>query len=168
MDQEHKPGCIQLALRYMICPRPNFTYSQLPPSSHSTRCEMVTCQHLPTSNHGCAKCSEWSPRNINKNMNGVIACAHALGKDDLYMLDVSPITQKVAANLANSPPKSIDVNILHRCLGHLGIDNCSTLVNCQLVDGVNKITGEEEFCKGCAYRQLRWKHHPPTGTKTKQ
>ena len=83
------------------------------------------------------------------------------------MLDALPIMQKVAANLANSPPKSIDVNILHRHLGHLGIVNCQTLVNCQLVDGVNKITGEEEFCKGCAYGWLRQKHHPPTGTKTK-
>ena len=98
----------------------------------------------------------------------MIACAHALGNDDLYMLDASPIMQKVAVNLANSPPKSIDVNVLHRCLGHLGIDNCQTLINRQLVDGVNGITGEEEFCEGCAYGQSRRKHHPPTGTKTKQ
>ena len=61
---------------------------------------------------------------IDKNMNRVIAHARALGDNDLYTLDASPIMQKVAANLANSPPKSIDVNVLHRHLGHLGIDNC--------------------------------------------
>ena len=42
----------------------------------------------------------------------------------VYMLDAAPVTQKVAANLANSPSESINVNVLHRCLGHLGIDNC--------------------------------------------
>jgi len=28
--------------------------------------------------------------------------------------------------------------------------------------------GKEEFCEGCAYRQLKQKHHPPTGTMTKR
>ena len=62
----------------------------------------------------------------------------------------------------------IDINILHRCLRHLGTDNCWLLVNHGLVDRVDQIVGEEEFCEGCAYRCSKWKDHPSTSTKTKQ
>ena len=84
------------------------------------------------------------------------------------MLDTSPIIQKVAAKLASSPSRTINVNVLHRRLGHLGIDNCRVMVNHRLVDGVDKIVGKEEFCEGCAYGQSKCKHHPITSTKTRR
>ena len=84
------------------------------------------------------------------------------------MLDMTPIVQKVAAKLASSPSKTIDINTLHRCLGHLRIDNCHTLINRCLVDGVDRIIGKETFCKGCAYGHSKRKHHPSMNTRTKQ
>lgn len=105
---------------------------------------------------------------IDKTTNKVIAQAYASDTNDLYTLDTTPIVQKVAANLVSSPSQSININTLHRRLGHLGIDNCHTLVNHHLVDGVDKIIGKEEFCEGCAYGCSKRKHHPSTGTKTKR
>ena len=88
---------------------------------------------------------------IDKNTNKVIARAYASNNTDLYTLDATPITQKVAANLTSTSSRSINVNVLHRRLGHLGIDNCHVMINRRLVDGVDRIVGEEEFCEGCAY-----------------
>jgi hypothetical protein len=105
---------------------------------------------------------------VDKNTNEVIARAFASGNADLYTLDTILVLQKVAANLVSNPSHSIDVNILHRHLGHLGIDNCHLMVNQKMVDGVNWIVGKEEFCEGCAYGQSKRKHHPSTGTGTKQ
>lgn len=98
----------------------------------------------------------------------MITCAYASDNNNLYTLDATPIVQKVAANLASSPSRTININILHRCLGHLGIDNCHTLINHRLVDGVEKIIGDEIFCEGCAYGHSKWKHHPSMGTRTKR
>ena len=74
---------------------------------------------------------------IDKNTNEVITRAFATESGDLYMLDATPIKQKVVANLTSSSSHKLDVNTLHRRLGHLGIDNCCLLVNCGLVDGVD-------------------------------
>jgi len=76
---------------------------------------------------------------------------YSLGSMDLYMLDATPVVHKVAAKVASSSSQSIDVNVLHRHLGHLGTDNCRKLIKCQLVEGVDRIIGKEGFCKGCAY-----------------
>ena len=105
---------------------------------------------------------------INKNTNEIIAQVFTSKDSDLYVLDAMPIEQKVAANLTSSPYQSIDVNILHRRLGHLGTDNCWLLVNRGLVDRVDWIVGEEEFCEGCTYRCSKRKPHPSTSTKMKQ
>ena len=68
---------------------------------------------------------------------------------------------------ASSPSISININTLHRHLGHLGIDNCHTLVNCWLVDGVDRVIREVEFCEGWAYGHSKQKDHPSMGTTTK-
>jgi hypothetical protein len=105
---------------------------------------------------------------INKNTNKVIARAFASDDTDLYTLDTIPIVQKVAGNLVSSSSCSIDINVLHRRLGHLSIDNCHLMLNQKMVDGVDRVVGKEEFCEGCAYGQSKRKHHPPTGTRTKR
>ena len=105
---------------------------------------------------------------INKNTNEIIAQAFTSKDSDLYMLDGNTNRAKGGCKPMSSPYQLINVNILHRCLGHLGTDNCWLLVNCGLVDRVDQIVGEEEFCKGCAYRHSKQKHHPSTSTKTKQ
>ena len=103
---------------------------------------------------------------INKKSGSVIARAYASGSTDLYTLDATPIIPKVAANLASSSSRSMDINVLHRRLGHLGTDNCRAMVNRRLVDGVDSVIGREEFCEGCAYGQSKRKPHPSTGTST--
>jgi hypothetical protein len=92
---------------------------------------------------------------IDKNTSEVIARVFALGNTDLYTLDAILVLQKVAMNLVLNPSCSINVNILHRCLGHLGIDNCCLMVNQKMVDGVDWVVGKEEFYEGCAYGQLK-------------
>ena len=104
---------------------------------------------------------------IDKNTNGVIARAYASSSVDLYTLDATPVSHKVAANLASSSSQSININILHRWLGHLGADNCRLMIKRQLVDGVDNVVGKEEFCEGCAYGRSKRKPHPLTGTRTK-
>jgi len=88
---------------------------------------------------------------INKNSEKVIACAYTSSSTELYMLDVTPVTHKVVVKLVSSSSQLIDINILHRHLGHLGTDNCCAMVKCQLVDGIDGIVGKEEFCEGCPY-----------------
>ena len=105
---------------------------------------------------------------IDKNTKEVIARAYASGSADLYTLDATPIEHKVAAKLASSSPRSIDINVLHRRLGHLGADNCRTMISRQLVDGVDSVIGKEEFCEGCAYGRSKRKPHPSTDTRTKR
>ena len=105
---------------------------------------------------------------IDKNTKEVIARAYASGSVDLYTLDATPVSHKVAANLASSSSRSINVNILHRWLGHLRADNCRLMIKRQLVDGVDNVVGKEEFCKGCAYSHSKRKPHPLTGTRTKR
>ena len=105
---------------------------------------------------------------IDKNSNEVITRVFATDNADLYTLDMVLVVQKVATNLISTPSHSININILHRHLGHLGFDNCHLMVNHGMVDGVNKIVGKEEFCEGCTYGWSKRKHHPPTGTITKR
>ena len=105
---------------------------------------------------------------INKDTKEIMARAFATEDSDLYTLDATPVTRKVVANLTSSSFRSIDINTLHRRLGHLGIDNCRLMVNHRLVDGVDKIVGKEVFCEGCAYGRSKRKSHPSTGTITKR
>ena len=104
---------------------------------------------------------------INKNSRDMITHVHVSGSTNLYILDVTPMKPKVAAKLASSSLWSIDINVLHRHLGHLRTDNCHAMINPQLVDGVGSVVGKEEFCEGCAYGRSKWKPHLSTGTKTK-
>ena len=73
---------------------------------------------------------------VDKNTNKVIAQAFAVEDGDLYTLDATPMKQKVVAHLMSSCSHTIDINTLHRQLGHLGFDNCCILVNQGLVDRV--------------------------------
>ena len=105
---------------------------------------------------------------IDKNTKEAITHAYVSGTADLYMLDTTPVTHKVAAKLASSSSRTINMSILHRRLGHFGADNCRMMIKRQLVDGMDNVVGKEEFCEGCAYGRWKRKHHPSTGTKTKR
>ena len=105
---------------------------------------------------------------IDKTSGKAIARAYASGSADLYTLDATPVEQKVAANLTSSSSRTVDINVLHRHLGHLGNDNCCMLVKHQLVDGVDNVVGKEVFCEGCAYGCSKRKPHLSTGTRTRR
>ncbi len=104
---------------------------------------------------------------VDKNSGKAITRVYSSGGTDLYKLDATPMIHKVAAKLMSPSSQTIDINVLHRRLGHLGIENCHMMVKCQLVDGVDKVVGEEKFCEGCVYSRSKRKPHPSTGTTTK-
>ena len=38
------------------------------------------------------------------------------------------------------------------------------MVNHQLIDGIDKVVGKEDFCEGCAYGHSKRRFNPSTGT----
>ena len=100
---------------------------------------------------------------IDKNTNKVIARAFASNDTDLYTLDAVPLAQKVATNLLSNPSRSIDINILHRRLGHLGIDNCHLVVSQKMVDGVTGLWERRSSVKGAHMEGQNGGTIPPLG-----
>ena len=67
---------------------------------------------------------------------------------NLYRLLVNPVKSKEHANVAHTS-HHFDINLLHRCLGHLGHDNIKWLVDKGMVHGVKSVGGHIELCKAC-------------------
>jgi hypothetical protein len=86
-------------------------------------------------------------RIIHKPSGKTVACMHLM-KSGLYHLDASPHLLKVFVSLAMSL-WSLDINDLHRQLGHLAFDECKKLVYRGLVEGVDALRGRQIFCLGC-------------------
>lgn len=86
-------------------------------------------------------------RIIHKLSGETIARMH-LTSSGLYRLDASPHPSKVFASLAASL-RSLDINDLHRRLGHLAFDECKKLVYRGLVEGVDALRGRQVLCTGC-------------------
>ena len=73
-------------------------------------------------------------------------------KNDLYHLDILPVLHAHA---------SIDVNTLHRCLGHVSSTRLVQMVNDGAVEGIDKVTGKLKFCEPCVLaksKKLPFKH----------
>src|SRR5258706_1334645 len=78
-----------------------------------------------------------------------------LTKVGLYRLDASPRPSKVFVSLAASL-RSLDINDLHRRLGHLAFDECNKLVYRGLIYGVDAFRGQQFFCSGCVEGKIHW------------
>jgi len=74
-------------------------------------------------------------------------------KSGLYHLDASPNPSKVFVSLAASL-RSMDINDLHRRLGHLAFDDCKKLVYRGMVEGVDALWGQQVFCPGCVQGKI--------------
>src|SRR5258706_12796092 len=98
-------------------------------------------------------------RIVNKPSGSTVACMH-LTKAGLYRLDASPRPSKVFVSLAASL-RSLDINDLHRRLGHLAFDECKKLVYRGLIEGVDALRGRQVFCSGCVKGKI---HRAPFHT----
>jgi len=93
---------------------------------------------------------------VNKPSGKTIAHMY-LTKSGLYHLDASPNPSKVFISLATSL-RSMDINNLHRQLGHLAFDDCKKLVYRGMVEGVDALQSQQVFCLGCVQGKI---HHTP-------
>jgi hypothetical protein len=86
-------------------------------------------------------------RIVHKPSGEMVARMH-LTSSGLYRLDASPCPSKVSVSLTASL-RSLDINDLHRRLGHLAFDECKKLVYRGLIEGVDALCGRQVFCPGC-------------------
>src|SRR5258706_3514239 len=98
-------------------------------------------------------------RIVHKPSGSTVARMH-LTKAGLYHLDASPRPSKVFVSLAASL-WSLDINDLHRRLGHLAFDECKKLVYRGLIEGVDALRGQQVFCSGCVEGKI---HQAPFHT----
>jgi hypothetical protein len=69
-----------------------------------------------------------------------------------YYFNTFPILSAKYAHIASSC--YADVNVLHHHLGHLDFDNVKCLVAKGMVEGVDSVGGQQEFCKPCVSGKL--------------
>jgi len=81
----------------------------------------------------------------------------------LYSLQALPTPGKEYANLACSSCH-IDINLLHRRLGHLSHDNVKRLVNKGMVDGIESVGGHVDLCEACIHGKQN-RHPFPSSNK---
>ena len=89
-----------------------------------------------------------------------VASAHKTS-GSLYRLIAHPMTSKEYANTAITS-HHLDINLLHRRLGHLGYDNVKRLVDKGMVDGVTSVGGCIEFCEACVHGKQHRLPFPPS------
>ena len=98
---------------------------------------------------------------IHKPSGPTIVFMH-LTKSGPYHLNASPCPLKVFISLT-AFLQSIDINDLHRYLGHLLFDDCKKPVNRGLVEGFNALCRHQNFCPGCVAGKI---HQAPFHTPT--
>ena len=104
--------------------------------------------------------------NIINKSTGLTAASARIDKSNLYQLSGSPISPAVA-HVATKCVVSVDVNLLHDRLAHLGHQNVKKLIREHLVHGIDNITGTPQFCKSCVGgKQHRLPFHPRTALAT--
>lgn len=101
---------------------------------------------------------------ISESTNRIVATAQR-SKSNLYRLVGTPVvphsTERPRAHIA-----SVDINVLHERLGHLGHQNVQRLIRENLVTGVGTITGTPQFCEACVGgKQHRLPFPPRTALK---
>jgi len=84
---------------------------------------------------------------VHKPSGRTVARMH-LTRSGLFCLDASPHPSKVFISLAMSL-QSLDINDLHRRLGHLAFDECKKLVYRGLIEGVDALHRWQDLCPGC-------------------
>jgi hypothetical protein len=67
----------------------------------------------------------------------------------LYHLTISPQSSDISTHLA------IDINVLHRRMGHANLACLKRMVAARQLANVGKVTGIPEFCEPCALRKMK-------------
>jgi transposase InsO family protein len=102
----------------------------------------------------------------NKPSRRVVAIAFAT-KGGLYLLDGKP-TRSPEYALAAATSRTIDINVLHRRLGHLNFDDVRRLVAKGMVGGVDAICGRQEFCEPCVKGKQHRLPFPVSGKRARR
>lgn len=68
----------------------------------------------------------------------------------LYQIDATPLAFPEHALSA-----TIDINVLHRRMGHIGMDRLKSMVKKQQLKGVTELTGHPEFCEPCVLGKMK-------------
>jgi hypothetical protein len=77
----------------------------------------------------------------------------------LYHLDARPVAH-IEPEMANA---TIDINVLHRRMGHHNVESLKRMVSKGRLANVEAVTGEPRFCEPCASAKIRKVHLPPKG-----
>ena len=80
----------------------------------------------------------------------------------LYSLQGFPTASASEYASKASTPHTIDINILHRHLGHLGQSNLQRLIEKAMVEGIDSVGGRLEFCESCAHGKQHRHPFPPS------
>ncbi|PVF93165.1 hypothetical protein CPB86DRAFT_716051, partial [Serendipita vermifera] len=75
-------------------------------------------------------------------------------------------SQVITAFFASS--RSMDINSLHRTLGHLNYDDCRRLVAKKLVADVDTLTGRVDLCVSCVKAKHARSPFPVSTRRSKQ
>jgi hypothetical protein len=81
-----------------------------------------------------------------KDRNTILVAAH---KNGLYLARVTPDNQKEAA-LA-----TVDINLLHRRLGHISTNRIQQMVKSGQLQGIDTLAGTPTFCEACVLGKMK-------------
>jgi hypothetical protein len=96
--------------------------------------------------------------------NRRVVCSAYATKGGLYLLDGKP-TRSSEYALAAASSRTVDINVLHRRLGHLNFDDIKRLVGKGMVEGVDSVGGRQEFCEHCVMAKAHRLPFPLSGKR---
>ena len=106
---------------------------------------LISIRNLTGNHHQVVFKDNWAE--VVVKFTGKLVAKAVLGHGGIYIIQTHQLP-KYSAHSAKS--KSIDINVLHHRLGHLGFDNVHKLVSGNMIKDIQLLTGEPEFCNACA------------------
>ena len=82
---------------------------------------------------------------VQKDRNTIFVATHK----KLYHARVTPDNQKEAA-LA-----TVDINLLHRCMGHISTNHIQHMVKSGQLQGIDTLVGTPIFCEACVLGKMK-------------
>ena len=79
--------------------------------------------------------------------------AEGIERGNLYLLPSQPVSTIMQSH--ESMHVATDVNVLHRCLGHIDHDSIRRMVSKGHLTGIDTVTGTEEFCESCVQAKMK-------------
>jgi transposase InsO family protein len=127
-----------------------FRNTLLVPNLSTTLISIPTLAH-----HGLNTLFDIKGGHIIQNQRILITAKYEHG---LYRLPSSPQTSEFASALVASAAHqstSIDINILHRRMGHASEDRLRRMVKHGQLDGIKTVTGKLQFCEPCILGKMK-------------